>query len=136
MQLVHRLAPGCHFSEVFCPPRFTAMASRYGLTPGLAFDLRCGWDLDNPSARKAVWEHLQVERPLLLVGSPECKAFSTLQNLNKGSKAYEETLAKGLDHLKFVCQLYEFQAKNGRLFLHEHPWAASSWNVPSIERVR
>ena len=105
LQLVKRLGAGCHVSEVFCPPRFTSMAHRYGLTPGIAFDLRSGWDLDDPQARKAVWEHLQLERPYLVVGSPECKAFTQLRFLNQDSPKYRETLAAGLRHLEFVCQI-------------------------------
>ena len=113
LQLVKRLGAGCHVSEVFCPPRFTSMAHRYGLTPGMAFDLRSGWDLDDPRARKAVWEHLHTERPYLVVGSPECKAFTQLRFLNADSPKYRETLAAGLRHLEFVCQIYEFQSRQG-----------------------
>ena len=135
LQLVKRLGAGCHVSEVFCPPRFTAMAHRYGLTPGLAFDLRSGWDLDDPQAQKAVWEHLRTERPLLVVGSPECKAFSALHNLNPDSPKYRATLEAGRRHLEFVSRVYEYQSEQGRLFLHEHPLAATSWREPCIQRV-
>ena len=130
LQMVRRLGAGCHVSEVFCPPRFTAMAHRYGLTPGIAFDLRSGWDLDDPKAQKAVWEHLETERPFLVVGSLECKAFSSLHNLNPDSPKYRETLAAGRRHLEFVCQIYKYQSRHGRLFLHEHLLAATSWQEP------
>ena len=45
----------------------------------------------------------------LLVLSPLCVAFSTLQNLNKGSARYEALLANGRMHLEYACSLAEEQ---------------------------
>ena len=42
---------------------------RFGFTPGLAFDLSTGWDLNDPAQRARMWTHLQHERPVLIVGS-------------------------------------------------------------------
>ena len=47
----------------------------------MAFDIRSSWNLDDPRKLKHLWEYLWTERPMLIVGSPECKAFSSLQNL-------------------------------------------------------
>ena len=92
-------------AEVFCPPRFTPRASRFGLLPGLAFDLRSGWDLDDPRHIAALWRYLDMVKPYLVVGSPECKAFSQLRHLNKDHKDYDETLRKGMKHLKLLRNL-------------------------------
>ena len=35
--------------EVFCPGRFTEEASAFDLRPGLAMDLRTGWNLSEPA---------------------------------------------------------------------------------------
>ena len=40
-----------------------------------------------------------------------------------------------MKHLEFVCQLYKLQAEAGRLFLHEHPAQASSWEEDCIGRT-
>eukprot|EP00972_Heterocapsa_arctica_P006392 937891-Heterocapsa_arctica.AAC.1 len=46
-QMIKVLGSQTHVSEIFCPPRFTQNARRFGLTAGLAFDLTVGWDLNN-----------------------------------------------------------------------------------------
>ena len=38
-----------HMAENFSPPRATAESHRFGLTPGMVFDIRIGWNLDDPS---------------------------------------------------------------------------------------
>ena len=53
--------------EVFSSPRTARLVHRFGLTPGLAFDLRTGWDVNDPAQRA----HLQHERPILFVGAGE-----------------------------------------------------------------
>ena len=46
-----------HVSEVWSPPRVTALASKYGLTPGSAYDIETNdsngkaWDFDIPEQR-------------------------------------------------------------------------------------
>ena len=67
-----------HIAEIFCPGRFTAQASLFGLIPGTAMDLRIGWDLNLPENRRRTEQCVKSERPALLVGSPKCAAFSIL----------------------------------------------------------
>ena len=124
-----------HVAEIFCPPRFTASAKRFGLLPGMAMDLKNGWNLDDPKQVEEAWTYLRTARPYLLVGSPECKAFSALQTLNKRDAKYYETLAKCTAHLELVCQMYKFQHSQGRLFMHEHPWGASSWHLKCVQEI-
>ena len=61
--------PSVHVAEVFSSPRTARLVHRFGLTPGLAFDLRTGWDVNEPARRAKMWSHLQHERPILIVGS-------------------------------------------------------------------
>ena len=37
-----------HVAEILSPPRVTAESHRFGLTPGMVFDIRTGWNLDDP----------------------------------------------------------------------------------------
>ena len=37
--------------------------------------------------------------------------------------------------MRFICEVYEYQVEKGRLFLHEHPIAATSWCEASIRKV-
>ena len=38
-----------------------------------------------------------------------------------------------MKHVRSVFRLYELQRKNGRWFLHEHPWGAWSWLVDFVQ---
>ena len=51
---------------------------RSGLTPGLAFDLRTGWDVNDLAQRAKLWSHLQHERQILIVGSWSGHSAGTL----------------------------------------------------------
>ena len=55
--------PKVHVTEVFSPPRLTRRAPLHGLNPGLAVDLRIGWDLDTEEGVRALWKHLRLVKP-------------------------------------------------------------------------
>ena len=76
-------------------------------------------------------------KPDLLVGSPMCTLYSAWQHLNKYKtmSAYRRRLRDARVHLEFVCELYRDQYRAGRLFLHEHPAGASSWDEQCILEV-
>ena len=62
-----------HIEETFSQPKTVATSSRMGLTPGLLFDRpRSCWDLDVRTNAERLCEHLQTERQVLSVGSPQC----------------------------------------------------------------
>ena len=100
----------------------------------MAFDLRNGYDLSDPETRRLVWEHLERDRPWLIVGSPPCSAFSTLTSLSQDTDALRASVARGLEHLKFCEVLYRIQMENGMYFLHEHPAGAKSWQSEELRR--
>ena len=138
-------------SEIYSAPRVTAMARRrkkYGIEPGVALDLTTSddqgrpWDFSDPRARQRAKELFEQERPLLLIGSPMCTAFSRLQAINRAKAAqvgdgdkYDEQRAKALVHLRFVCDLYLQQVTRGHYFLHEHPNLADSWGEECVMEV-
>ena len=74
---------GHHVTEVYSPPRVTTWASRMKLTPGLAFDLTGldpedgrPWDFNDPNKAAKARRWIEDNKPLLLIGSPMCAAFS------------------------------------------------------------
>ena len=71
---------GVDLAEVF-GDRFTEKAKVLQLIPGTAFDLRTGWDLSTDNGRNECWKQLHLELPELVIGSPPCRAFSTLMAL-------------------------------------------------------
>ena len=138
-------------SEVYSPPRITKLLSSMpsaALAPGLALDLSCTdpldgrpWDFSFKDKRERARKLLRRQRPLYLVGSPECKAFSTWQALNamrhgpEVAARLERAKTEAMVHLRFVVELYWEQLLGGRYFLHEHPAAATSWQEKSMQQL-
>ena len=113
--------------EVYSPPRVTVEAKKFGLKAGEALDLVTGYDFGKVADRERVWEIINRDKPALVVGSPECRMFSALQNLSSWDRNKAKKLDIARKHLAFVCEIYEHQVKNSRWFLHEHPSTATSW---------
>ena len=125
-------------TEVYSPPRVTTTATKRGLTAGEAMDLSTGWDFTMQKHRDAAMKYVKTVRPKLVIGSPECRLFSALQNLSKHKQKSEEQrqeLVEAKEHIKFVVELYKEQVKNGRWFLHEHPAQATSWDMEEIKQM-
>ena len=67
-------------AEVFSPSRVTVEAERRKMNPGIAMDLRTVWDFSPVRHQQAALKYVDLVKPRLLIGSPECRMFSTLQN--------------------------------------------------------
>lgn len=134
-------------SEIYSAPRVTDAArrhARFGAMPGLALDLTGHdddgrpWDFNVPGKREKAERLLDAQRPVLLIGTPMCTAFSNIQNLNKHRRdpgVIAAEIEKARNHLKWCCHLYRKQANRGAYFLHEHPAQATSWKMPEIAEV-
>ena len=82
-------------SEVFSPPRVGKEASKFGLEAGDAMDLTTGWDFNREEDRVKAEERVDAQKPLVLIGSPPCVAFSQLQTLIPDSERKKRQLADG-----------------------------------------
>ena len=101
-----------------------------GIPPGFALDLTTNdsdgthWDFDEEEMRSRASFKIREEQPMLLIGSPMCTAFSAWQHINNSKRDHKVTskeYARGLSHLKFCCELYEYQVAHGRYIIYEHP---------------
>ena len=91
--------------------------------------------MTKPEDVKLAWELLKKDEPLLLTGSPPCHMFSHLQNISWSKIAPEirkKRMDEALHHLHTSVDLYEEQYRQGRYFLHEAPWSATSWKDPKV----
>ena len=111
------------------------MARKMGLHAGSAMDLRTGFDFTCRNDRERVKKRIKEEKPRLLVGSPECTMFSTLQQLSPWTIEKAKKLNEAKAHMKFVCELYQDQIEAGGLILHEHPLSAASWKLEVVSRI-
>ena len=133
-----------HVSEAYSPVRFTGMAEKMGLIPGLAMDLTTydehgnPWDFNNPTMRQKAKAIVNSKAALLLVVSPMCSAVSRLQTFNVkrlGTDKVKEMLELCIKHLNVAMELCEIQRQNGVYFLFEHPAGASSWSVHKVQKM-
>ena len=89
------LQPGVHSSvhvaEVFSNPGKRV----FWFHPGLAMDLRTGWDLNDPVQRAKVWSHWQRKGPILI-----------------GSWSGLDTRTT---HMRWMIDVYRWQVSQGRL---------------------
>jgi hypothetical protein len=140
-------AKGSDGPEIFSQPRVAQEAALrdYGgvkLVPGWGLDLTREdpltgepWDLSKCAVRERVMKLARETAPFLVIGSPPCTMFSTLQNLSKKQRnkvAFDKAMKNAKEHVKSCVEIYKMQMCAGRYFLHEHPNSASSWNMPEV----
>ena len=141
---------GVDIAEIFSQPRVAQEAALRNydgvrLTPGWSLDLTRNdpstekpWDFTKREARERARQLVRTTEPLLVIGSPPCTMFSPLQNLNKNkwdAEEHKKAMHTAQEHVKFCLEIYRMQAQAGRYFLHEHPNAASSWEMPEVMKL-
>ena len=138
---VHRLV-----SEIYSPPRVTTAAKllpELRCVPGFALNITTNdenghpWDFSIEANRRRARERVITQKPMLLVGSPMCTAFSAWQHINNRKRdptIVSREYVQAMVHMRFCMELYELQHKADRYFLHEHPASAMSWAEPEIRR--
>ena len=97
------------------------------------------WDFSRASDRAWALRLLRQQKPMWVIASPPCTAFSVInRNLNFVRMSPEEVnrrVEEGMVHIRFVCKVYQYQLRHGRYFLHEHPRSASSWGTSHIQNI-
>ncbi|MDA8583519.1 hypothetical protein N9L68_04780 [bacterium] len=85
--------------EVLAPPRVSTEAAKYGIEVGAAMDLTTGWGFTKEADRRRAEYYVDKEKPLVLIGSFPCEAFSQLQALIPESDSKAHQLAEGIKHM-------------------------------------
>ena len=110
-------------AEVYSPSRVTDMARQMGLRAGWALDITTQdvdgreWDFNQLAMRNRAVRKVLEDKPLLLVGSPMCTAFSQLNNINYSKMDPLEVKRRmdyGRRHLELCVKLYNLQREAGR----------------------
>ena len=101
-------------AEIFSQSRVCKMAKEMGLVSGFSLDINHvddftgrKWDLSDRNEVKRAKGLLRKHKPRVLVVSPPCRLFSSLQNLNGGVSDQER--AKGIVLLEAAVELCEEQ---------------------------
>ena len=93
------------------------------------------WDLSNLAEVEEAFRQVRRDKPQLLVLSPPCTKFCSLQNLRKWGIPRSEWVY-AVRMVNVAVRLGELQLDGGRDFVFEHPLGASSWRLPSLRRLR
>ena len=101
-----------HVAEVFNPGIFSNAVAKMNLIVGLVFDINAPqqgrqFDADIPSRREWCKKVVQEQKPMFLIGSPLCTAFSLLLNLNQRNLdpvKYDELVRRCISHL--YCTIF------------------------------
>ena len=126
------------FMEIFSPPRLSPLFASLGRSTAPAIDVLLRWDVCNSKMRAAVMDIIRARRPRVIMLSPPCTVFSTLQNLCKGriSEGVQRVKrAEGQALLRFAMVVATRQCRENRKFAFEHPTSATSWREPCVRKL-
>ena len=121
--------------EMYSVPKVTEEAQKNGSVPGLAMDLKTGWNFNKSEDREVARKYQKEAKPLVIIGSPMCRMFSQLQNMTPWTTERIRMYEEDVEHVKFMIELYTVQVREGRYFIHEHPVGASSWRLEEMVRL-
>ena len=132
--------------EIFSPPRVCAAAKAAGMRAGWSLDMteECPvtgrkWDFRRPGDRRQAKNLVLKGKPEMLILSPPCTLFSSLQRWSRYGPPEvrrPDDWEEAVGFVDFCVDLCEVQNRGGRGFCFEHPRYASSWELPSMARLR
>jgi hypothetical protein len=133
-------------AEIYSLPRVVKEANGMGMRGGFSIDFTAPnpddyiWDLSKHEFHQRAFAKIRECRPYMIVGSPECTLFSTIQNLNmrmpEGEEKVERAREEGTTQLEFCCNIYMIQVEAGRYFIHEYPLTETLWATDCMTKLR
>ena len=132
---------GVDVAEIYSPKRFTSQCLKLGLRGGFAIDLTVQkkngefWDLNKASDEEELEKLQEEEDPEALIGSPPCTVYSILRRLSDHKRdpdVVRKEREEGRHHIGVSVRAYARQMRKGKVFLHEAPKEAGSWEEPDM----
>ena len=143
MKMARLVADYIGVTEIYRSPRVAKRAEQWGL--------KCCWGLDlttrghdgkpwgfSSLITKRITDAINNGKPLLIVGSPMCKDWSTFMKLDWGkmpSEDKERQMTEVHKQLRFRTNVYKHQISEGRYHLQEHPINVKSWHEIDIKEL-
>ena len=116
--------PSLKVGEAYCPARLTAVAADYGLEPAFVMDLTVvdqedgrPWDFDDEEIQQKALKRIERDDPGIVLVSPECSPFCTLQEWNHPRMTEESVRThaeSGIRHVAFAVMICILQCHRGR----------------------
>ena len=122
--------------------RVTKTANRRNGCKAERFSLEDGWDFNLASHRKAFFKRLKQEQPDCCLVMPPCKLWSMLQELTVAKHPdymAKLTAMRQENHdnlLTFAALVYEYQRRNGKLGVAEHPRKSRAWSTKAFKKMQ
>ena len=130
------------FAEIFCPGRICPWIRAFGLRASMAIDILVdpqNHDLRSPLNRTNILLELERRRPRVVLSCAPCTWYSELNRLWNQKRMSSD---KAKDKEKEATVLFDFGMLVGRrqhlrkdMYVHEHPWRASSWKLESTKEL-
>lgn len=142
--MARMLVANIDVAEVYSPPKVAQMAREMGLKGGWSLDITTtdtdgqAWDFNRAEMRNRAARLILRDKPLLLIGSPMCTVYSSMNQINHARMSPEVVRLRfqyARRHLEFCIKLYQMQIEAGRYFVHEHPHTASSWEESCVQSI-
>ena len=104
-KILSSIISGVDITEVYSPQRVVDVCHKYQLIKGDSFDLRKGFDLSDPAVQQRVSKRIVETNAVLVILSPPCTKFSTLQALNLHINGPEWAAAFAVEKEKAVAHM-------------------------------
>ncbi len=129
---------GTAVGGVFSMPRVVSVAESKSLVWCGSFDVGTGWDFLTSEHRQLCRQRLRERKPRVLVLSPSCGPFSSLQHISKGKADPEELHRKLVERrvlLGFAMELRQFQVEK-TTFSCLGILNAASWSEECVDKLK
>ena len=119
-RIISGVLRGVSITEICSPPRITEVCRKYGLTPGMSFDIRNGFDLSDKSVQAYVEKYCDDNDPDLVVACPPCTKFSRLMDLCiaahglEWEKQFKIDREKAKEHIRCCLHIFRKRLKKGK----------------------
>ena len=122
-RILHALIRGYDITEAYSLEKVEAVCHKLRLMPGVAMDVRNGWDFSRPADRRRVIQKISQEKPFIIIGSPLLTKLSGMR------------MQEAMEHLKFCLQLYRLQVREGRYYLHQQVQTTDPREMPEVTEM-
>lgn len=128
-----------HVCELFGGEGHTSKlcSKLFGLTSGVNFELKCGFNLHKQSDKQDLINYLQKYKPDVVVMAPPCKGFGPWSYLNEviHPEAVQAAKSVGIPLAKLCAQVAEIQLEAGRHFVLEQPRNSTMFDLKEWKQL-
>ena len=114
------------------------IAIRRNLVTGQNFDIVTGFDLRNRDHEKALYEYIELCKPMVVIASPPCTAFGKLSQINRVNnyERWKDTRRDGERLGRITATVCEMQHRGRRYYLVENPKGSELFKLKCFQDLK